>query len=95
MSSTTAKVKTRLAYADNSTRDYDLPMSTSAITDEVANAVRANVLAINNRTVANAADFYGTFVSAEGLSNQDISGGDNLDRGGGYLWRRQLVSRLT
>ncbi len=90
MSSTTAKVKTRLAYADNSTRDYDLPMSTSAITDEVANAVRANVLAINNRTVANAADFYSTFVSAEGASviriaaaeiilteEADIYGGDS------------------
>lgn len=73
MSSTTAKVKTSLAYADNTTRDYDLPITISDITDEVADAVRANVIAINNRTVANAADFYRTFISAAGASVTSIS----------------------
>lgn len=71
MSSTKTEAKITMSFEDDTTRIYTLPDVPTSITAE---SIEAAVIAINDGTAPNVADFRKTFVSTAGESYASIIG---------------------
>lgn len=72
MSTTQIEANITMTYADGTNRAYTLPSISAAYADDT-DVMKARILAINNGTASNVADFRNTFVSAAGASFVSIS----------------------